>query len=82
MDGIHLESYHGLYQNQPGMQALLCGTIVEEIAGDGATQLCKRFSCNLARTGIGIAAEMETTANNFRELNERSVPSKRSLGVH
>src|ERR1700733_2260410 len=82
MDGCDLESGHWLHQDQPRLQALLCRTVSEATQGNGAGKLPQRFRDDAAASDAGIAASLEKTKADLRQLDERPLSHGRSHFVH
>ena len=80
MDRIHVESGHGLRENQPRLQALLRRAYGETLEGDAAAQLCERVRPYTSRTCLGVAAQVENATGDIRELYERPFPRERTRG--
>jgi len=52
------------------MQAVLCGTDVGSIEGNGATKLQKRIQTDFAPAYVGSAASLEETTDDICEFDE------------
>ena len=66
MDGIDMESTHGLHKDQSRVQIVLCGAHVLSPKGHGATQLPKRFQVDFAQAHARYAPSLEEAPGDFR----------------
>ncbi len=71
-----------MHQSKPRLQALLRREDGPSPGRYGATPLPQWIQGNAPTGHLGIAVEMEIAANNFRQLDERSLSPRRSRRLH